>query len=160
MKELKVEEAMTTDPVTVTTDTSVTDVAKIMVDRGIGGVPVVNEQGELVGIVTEGDLIVQDEDVKFPSFVHFMDWYLFSPGALHRFDDKFRKVVAATVGDVMTEDVVTVESDDSVHDVANVMAKKNLKRFPVIKDGALVGMITMADIVKLISRDRPLEEDG
>jgi CBS domain-containing protein len=157
MKEVLVEQAMTPDPVTVSQETSVTDVAKIMVDRNIGGIPVVDETGELVGIVTESDLIVQDTDVKFPSFVSFLSGYVFVPGSVHRFEEKFRKAVAATAGEVMTEDLVTVDAGDSVERVATMMSHKKMKRFPVIKDGSLVGIITMADVVKLISQDIPVE---
>jgi len=148
---------MTPDPVTVLPETTVTDVARIMIDRGIGGVPVVDESGDLLGIVTESDLVVQDTDVKFPSFVHFLDGYVFVPGSLHRFEEKFRRSVAATAEDLMTENVETVEADDPVEEAATRMTKKKLKRFPVVNDGRLVGIITMADIVRLISRDIPVE---
>jgi len=157
MKEVMVEQAMTPDPVTVSPDTSVTDVAKLMVEKNIGGLPVVDGSGDLVGIVTESDLIVQDTDVRFPSFVSFLSGYVFVPGSLHRFDEKFRKAVAATAGEVMTERVVTVDATDSVEHAATLMSHKKLKRFPVLKDGKLVGVLTMADVVKLISRDIPVE---
>lgn len=157
MKMLKVKQAMTHDPVTVRTGTSVKDVARIMIDKGIGGVPVVNEDGDLLGIVTESDLVEHDTDVKFPSFVHFLDGYVFVPGSLARFDKKFKKAVAATAGEMMTEEIVAVDADDSVQEVATLMTEKKLKRFPVISEGRLVGIITMADIVRLMSRDIPVE---
>jgi CBS domain-containing protein len=157
MKEIKVRDAMTPDPITVLPETPVTDVAKVMIDNGIGGVPVVNSEGDLLGIITESDLIVQDTDVKFPSFVHFLDGYVFVPGSIHRFEEKFRKAVAATAEDLMTLDVITVDADDSAEDAATMMSKKKLKRFPVISEGQLVGIITMRDIVKLISKDIPVE---
>lgn len=157
MNRPKVQQAMTPDPITVLPGTPVTEVARMMVESGIGGLPVVNEAGDLLGIVTESDLIVQDTDVKFPSFVHFLDGYVFVPGSLHRFEGKFRKAVAATAGEIMTGDVTTVDADDSVEDVATLMTRKKMKRFPVMKGGKLVGMITMADIVRLISRDIPVE---
>lgn len=157
MKEVLVKEAMTPDPVTVSPETSVTDVARIMVEKSIGGIPVVDEEGTLVGIVTESDLIVQDTDVKFPSFVSFLSGYVFAPGSLSRFDEKFRKAVAATVGEVMTEDLTTVDANDTAEHAATLMSRKKLKRFPVMDGGDLVGMLTMADIVKLISRDVPIE---
>jgi CBS domain-containing protein len=135
----------------------VTDVAKIMVAKSIGGIPVVDDTGELIGIVTESDLVVQDTDVKFPSFVSFLSGYVFVPGSLHKFDEKFKKAVASTAGNVMTEDVVTVDASDSAEHAATLMTHKKLKRFPVISEGKLVGILTMADIIKLISRDIPVE---
>ncbi|MCJ7745506.1 MAG: CBS domain-containing protein [Actinobacteria bacterium] len=157
MKEIKVRDAMTPDPITVLPETPVTDVARVMIKNGIGGVPVVNKEGDLLGIITESDLIVQDTDVKFPSFVHFLDGYVFVPGSIHRFEEKFLKAVAATAEDLMTADIITVDADDPVEDTATLMSKKRLKRFPVISEGQLVGIITMRDIVKLISDDIPVE---
>jgi|SRR5450756_192524 len=157
MKEIKVRDAMTPDPITVLPETPVTDVARVMIKNGIGGVPVVNKEGDLLGIITESDLIVQDTDVKFPSFVHFLDGYVFVPGSIHRFEEKFLKAVAATAEDLMTADIITVDADDPVEDTATLMSKKRLKRFPVISEGQLVGIITMRDIVKLISKDIPVE---
>lgn len=150
-----VSEIMTPDPVTVAPGTSVVEVARIMVDNSIGGVPVVDEDGWLVGIVTESDLIVQDAEIRFPSFVSFLSGYIFAPGAISRYEEKFRKSVAATAGEVMTRDVITVDVNDTATDVATMMTEKKMKRFPVTMDGCLVGMITMADIVRLISRDLP-----
>jgi CBS domain-containing protein len=157
MKEVLVEQAMTPDPVTVTPGTSVTDVAKMMVEKNIGGLPVVTTDGDLVGIVTESDLIVQDSDVQFPSFVSFLSGYIFVPGSLRRFDEHFRKAVAATAGEVMTENVMTLDAGDSVEHAATLMSHKKMKRFPVLKDGSLVGILTMADVVRLISKDIPVE---
>lgn len=157
MKSLLVERAMTPDPITVSPQMSVNDVARTMVDKGIGGVPVVDESGELQGIVTESDLIVHDSDIEFPSFVHFLTGYVFVPGSLHRFDEKFRRAVANTAGEVMTKEPLTVDASDPVEDVATIMSKKKMKRFPVMRDGELVGIITMADIVRLISEDIPVE---
>jgi CBS domain-containing protein len=157
MHSVKVSEAMTPDPITIDPGMEVTQIARVMIDNNIGGLPVVDEGGGLVGIVTESDLIVQDTEVEFPSFVSFLSGYVFVPGSLHRFEEKFRKAVGATAEQVMTRDVVTVEADDSVEDVATMMSKRKLKRFPVMKDGDLVGIIAMADIVRLISRDVPVE---
>jgi CBS domain-containing protein len=159
MHRVKVSEAMTPDPITIDTGMKVTEIARIMVDNNVGGLPVLDRDGKLVGIVTESDLIVQDTEVEFPSFVSFLSGYIFVPGSIHHFEEKFAKAVGATADQVMTTDVVTVEADDSVEDVATMMSKRKLKRFPVTKDDELVGIIAMADIVKLISRDIPVEGD-
>lgn len=153
MEEFRIRDIMTPDPVTVSPDTPVTEVARLMIDMSIGGVPVVDNEGDLLGIVTESDLIVQEADVRFPSFVHFLDAYIFVPGALHRFEEKFRKSMAATAGDLMTIDVETVEADLLVSEVAGSMMKKRLKRFPVMEEGRLVGIVTMADIVRLLGQE-------
>ena len=159
MKKMLVEQAMTPDPVTVLPETPVTEVAKIMIENDVGGLPVVDRSGALLGIVTESDLIVQDSRVKFPRFVSFLDGYIFAPGSLQRFEEKFRKAVGATAGELMTEDVRTVEATDSVEEVATMMSEGKHKRFPVMKEGRLVGIITMKDVVRLISSGTPVEAD-
>jgi len=159
MHRIQVSEAMTPDPITIGTGMKVTEIARVMIDNHIGGLPVLDDDGKLAGIVTESDLVVQDAEVEFPSFVSFLSGYVFVPGSIHRFEEKFRKAVGATAEQVMTRDVTTVEADDSVEDVATMMSKRGLKRFPVVKDGNLVGIIAMADIVRLISRDIPVEGD-
>lgn len=147
---------MTSDPITVSPGTSVTDVAKMMVDSRVGGLPVMNEDGDLLGIVTESDLVVQESDVEFPSFVSFLSGYVFVPGSLHRFEEKFRRAVAATAGEVMSERVVTIDAGETIEHAATLMTRRKLKRLPVLEEGRLVGMLTMADIVRLISRDVPV----
>ena len=159
MHRVKVREAMTPDPITIHPEMEVIQVARTMIDNGVGGLPVVDDFGKLVGIVTESDLVVQDSEVEFPRFVTFLAGYVFVPGSLHKFEEKFTKAVADTARQIMTSDVITVDAGDSVEDVATMMTKKKLKRFPVVRDGKLVGVITMADIVRLISRDIPVEGD-
>lgn len=156
MHNIKVEQVMSGEPITINPSESVMDAAKKMIDNDIGGIPVIDDSGEVVGIVTESDLIVHDSDVKFPSFVHFLAGYVFVPGSLKKFDEKFRKAVGNTVGDVMTKEVETVDAGQSVAEVATKMSDLKMKRFPVVRDGVLVGIITMKDIVELISNDIPV----
>lgn len=160
MREVKVSEAMTPDPITVRPDTSVSDLADLMIEANVGGLPVVDSDGDLVGIVTESDLVVQDSEVRFPRFVSFLAGYVFVPGSLHRFEEKFKKAVAATAGEVMSEDVVTIDADASVEDAATLMTRRKLKRLPVMSAGRLVGILAERDIVRLISRDIPVEGAG
>lgn len=160
MREVKVSEAMTPDPITVRPDTSVSDLADLMIEANVGGLPVVDRDGDLVGIVTESDLVVQDSEVRFPRFVSFLAGYVFVPGSLHRFEEKFKKAVAATAGEVMSEDVVTIDADASVEDAATLMTRRKLKRLPVMSAGRLVGILAERDIVRLISRDIPVEGAG
>lgn len=157
MKEVLVEQAMTPDPITIHPEMEVAEIAKLMIEKGIGGVPVVDHNGDVIGIVTEGDLVAQDSDVEFPSFVSFLSGYVFVPGSLHRFEEELRKATAATARQIMSKDVVTVDATDTAEHVATLMSRKKMKRFPVLKEGKLAGMITMADIVRLIARDIPVE---
>lgn len=144
---------MTPDPVTVTPDTSVTDAAHLMVQKRIGSLPVLDADGKLVGLVTEGDLIMQDAKVHFPTYLHLLGGFVFYPGSTERFEADLRKAVGATVGDVMTADPVTVSPTASVPDVATLLVEREVSRIPVMDNGTLIGIVSKSDIVRAIASE-------
>lgn len=143
---------MTPDPVIVQPETSVKEAAKLMVERGIGALPVV-EEGKLVGIVTEGDLIMQDVRVEFPTSFHLLDGLLFYPPTVSRFETELKKAVAATVADIMTGDPVTVDAAASVEDVATLMVDRDVSRLPVMEGGRVIGIVSKSDIVRAFASE-------
>ncbi len=147
MSEMTVREIMTADPVTVTPEMSVTEAARLMVDRGFGALPVL-EGDRLIGIVTEGDLIMQDVKLEFPTYLHLLDGYILYPPATARFESELKKAVAATVRDVMTADPITVEADSSVEDAATLLVERDVSRLPVLDAGRLVGIVSKRDVVR------------
>ena len=138
---------MTPDPISVAPDDSVTDAARLMVDRRIGGLPVL-DHGRLVGIVTEGDLIMQDVKLEFPTYIHLLDGMIMYPPATARFEDELRKAVAASVAAVMTKDVVTVEADTPVEDVATLLVERHVSRIPVVENERVIGIVSKSDVVR------------
>lgn len=151
MAELKARDIMTTDVLTVSKDARVKDIAKLFSDKRIGGAPVVDENGKVIGIVTDGDLIMQDVKIHFPHYLSLLDGFIIL-GSTKRFEEQLRKAVGAEIKDVMTEDVITVEEDALIEDIATLMMEKNVSRLPVVKEEKLVGLITRGDIVRAISR--------
>jgi CBS domain-containing protein len=150
MTELVARDIMTADPVTVGPELSVTDAAHIMTERHVGALPVV-DKGRMVGLVTEGDLIMQDARVHFPTYLSLLGGYVFAPGASDRFESALRKAVAATVADVMTREPVTVTGDALISDVATLMVERDIARVPVMDGEALVGIISKSDIVRSLA---------
>jgi CBS domain-containing protein len=140
---------MTPDPVTVTRDLSVTEAAKIMVERRIGALPVI-EDDRLVGIVSEGDLIMQDVKIEFPTYIHLLDGFIMYPPATARFESELKKAVGATVADVMTSEPVVVQATTSVEDIATLMVDRDVSRLPVMDGEKVVGIISKSDIVRSI----------
>jgi CBS domain-containing protein len=138
---------MTKDPLTVARDLTVTEAAKLMVDNRIGALPVLDE-GKLVGIVTEGDLIMQDVRIEFPTYIHLLDGFIMYPPATARFESELKKAVGATVADVMTAEPVVVQADMSVEDAATLMVEREVSRIPVLDGETLVGIISKSDIVR------------
>lgn len=150
MENLKATDIMIKDVLTVTEDTPVKEVAKMFAENRIGGAPVV--QGKIVvGMITEDDLIMQDVKVHFPTYIHFLDSFIYL-GSLKRFEQELRKAVGARAKDVMSKEVVSVNENDSVEDIATLMVDKRINRVPVLRKGELVGIVTKGDIVRTISR--------
>ena len=145
-------EIMTADPVTVTGDMSVKDAAKLMIERDIGALPVMDGD-RLVGLVTEGDLIMQDVRVEFPTYIHLLDGFILYPPATARFESELKKAVGATVDDVMTTDPVTVQTGVGVEDAATLMVEKGVSRLPVMDGERLVGIVSKHDVVASIASE-------
>lgn len=150
-RDLPVSDVMATDLVTIGPDAGVLDAAKSMAERKVGGLPVVDSDGTLVGLIEEGDVIVEDADLPQRSYIEFLGAYIELPSGLHRFEDRFRKAVAATVADAMRKDPPTVPPDTKLEDVATYMLDHGVGRLPVVEDGKLVGIVTRGDLVRAIA---------
>ena len=150
MANLTARDIMTADPITIGRDAQVIEAAKVMTEHNIGSLPVV-EGGKLVGLVSEGDLIMQDVKLEFPTYIHLLDGFIMYPPANTRFESELKKAVAATVGDVMTADPVTVQVTAPIEDVATVLADRGVSRLPVLDGDVLVGIVSKHDIVRAIA---------
>lgn len=147
MTDLKVRDIMSSDPLTVGPDLTVTEAARTMVENRIGALPVL-ENGKLIGIVTEGDLIMQDVKLEFPTYLHLLDGFIMYPPATARFESELRKAVAADVRAVMSTDPITVQADSSVEDAATLLVEREVSRLPVLDGETLVGVVSKSDIVR------------
>mgnify|MGYP006286467453 FL=1 len=141
---------MTTDVVTVDPKTTVKEAANIMSEKGISGLPVV-QNGELVGIVTENDLIIKDKKLHFPEYINVIGGIIYLE-SYKKFREEFKKFTAVNVEELMTKDVITVSPDDSIEDIATIMHQEDVNRLPVVDNsGQLIGIVTRANIVKHIA---------
>jgi CBS domain-containing protein len=142
-----VADIMTTDVVTVDPSITVTEAAKLMVDHEIGALPVL-EGGKVVGIVTEGDLIMQDVKLEYPTYLHLLDGYIMYPPSTRHFESELKKAVAADVRTVMTDDPVTIQATSSIEDAATLLVDKDVSRIPVLEGEDLVGIVSKSDVVR------------
>jgi len=147
MAELKVRDVMTPDPVTVGPDMTVTEAARVMVERRIGALPVMDGD-EMVGIVTEGDLIMQDVKLEYPTYLHLLDGFIMYPPSTARFENELKKAVAADVRAVMTTDPLTIQADAPIEDAATLLVDREVSRLPVMDGDRLVGIVSKSDIVR------------
>ena len=148
MAETFVRDIMDANPETVREDTPVEDVIRLLRDNELPGVPVVNEGGRCVGIITENDLVISDDegDLHLPHYIELFGGIVFLE-PLQRFEDRLRKAFAAKASDMMTPDPVTVAPDTTVREAAHVIADQGHNRLPVAEHGRLVGVVTRVDVL-------------
>ena len=148
----KVSEVMTPDPILVRPQTSLEEAIKILAEKRIGGLPVVDESGKLVGVLAESDLMWQESEVKPPSYIMLLDSviYLENPG---RYQRELHKALGQTVGEVMSsKPLFTIKPEKTVKDAAQLLNEKRIDRLPVIdENGQVIGIITRGDIVRIMS---------
>jgi CBS domain-containing protein len=151
---LTVRDIMDSDPVSVTVADSVETVLHAMRDHDLSGVPVVNEGGRCVGIITEADLVLseEDEDFHLPHYFQLFGGVVFLERWSH-FEERARKAFAATAEDMMTPDPVTIEPDAPVREAAKLIAHRKHNRIPVIEHGRLVGVVTRVDVLDGLTQD-------
>ena len=150
-----VREVMTSDPVTVSADTGVEELVRLLGENDLPGVPVVNAAGHVIGMVTESDLVMTDddgEDLHIPHYIELMGG-LIPLEPLRKFEERLKKAAAATVEDMMTAPAVAVEADDPVRKAARLIAESGHNRLPVEEDGHLVGIVTRADVLRVIAAE-------
>lgn len=128
-------------------DSSVEEAIRLFAERRISGSPVV-EDGELLGIITEGDLIFQDAEVRSPGFLEILGGVV-PLGNWEEYREEALKSAGVTVREVMTEHPVTVTPDTPLPETATIMAEQGLKILPVTVDESLAGVISRIDILTL-----------
>jgi len=151
---LTVRDIMDSDPVTVAPTDDVETVVRLLRRHELPGVPVVNEGGRCVGIVTEADFVIADEegDLHIPHYIELFGGVVFLE-PLRRFEGRLKKAFASTVAELMTEDPVTIEPDASVAVAGRVIAQRGHNRLPVVEHGRLVGVVTRVDVLEALTRD-------
>lgn len=150
---MKARDVMTTQVATVTLSTPVHEVANLMLSQRVSGVPVLDRDGHLRGIVSEGDLMRRAETGTDAAP---RSWWLrmFRSGESGARD--YIKTHGATAGDVMSHPVVTVRPDEDIANVALLLEKKRIKRVPVAEDGKLLGIVSRADLLRGLAMHGPL----
>ncbi|MCR3955607.1 MAG: CBS domain-containing protein [Gudongella sp.] len=142
-----IKDIMTKDVITVALDDNVEKCASLLIKHNLSGLPVLDESGKLVGIVTEGDLIRRASRIKGPAVLEVLGGliYLDSP---KKFMDELKNSMGQKAGDIMTKKVVTIDPDQTIEEGATLLVEKKVKRLPVIdKKGELVGIVSRRDIM-------------
>ena len=147
---LKAKDIMSSSVITVRPETSIADVAKTFHDNSISGAPVVDEEGTLIGIITESDLIDQNKKLHIPTVVAIFDAVVYLE-SLRKFEEELRKMTGNRVKDLYSRNVVTVDVDTPVNEIASIMSDSHFHTIPVLQDSRLVGIVGKDDIVKTMA---------
>jgi CBS domain-containing protein len=151
---LTVRDIMETDVPAVLPGDSVEAVLKILRAHDLPGVPVVNEGGRCVGIITEADLVLAGEgdDLHLPHYFELFGGFVFLESMSH-FEERLKRAFASTAEQMMTTDPVTIEASASVEEAAQTIARRKHNRLPVIEHGRLVGVVTRVDVLDALTAE-------
>jgi CBS domain-containing protein len=149
-----VADVMTPNPITVQPQTPLQEAIKILAERRISGLPVVDEGGELVGVISETDLMWQETGIDPSPYIMILDSviYLQNPA---RHEKEIHKALGQTVGEVMTDTPISIYPHQSIREAAHLMHEKKIRRLLVIdeKDGKVVGILTQGDIIRMMATE-------
>ena len=146
---LTARDIMTKDVITVSEETSVTELAKLFTSNSISGAPVLSSDGKLTAVVTESDLIDQSKKLHIPTVITILDsvFYLENPDKM---EHEMKKMTGSTVADICSGPATTISSDTPLDEIATIMAEKHIHTLPVVDEETLMGVIGKRDIIKTL----------
>ena len=146
---LKVKDIMTKELITVSPQTEITIAAKILLEKRINGLPVIDDSGKLVGILCQSDLVAQQKSIPIPSVYTVLDSFI-PLTSLKRIDKEVKKIAALKVEQAMTPKPVTVGPETDIEDVARLMVDKKYHTLPVMEGDKIVGVVGKEDVLKTL----------
>lgn len=148
---LKAKDIMTNEVITVTPKTTVVELAKIFSESRISSAPVVNDSGNLLGMVSETDLVEQDKSLHIPTVVSIFDWVIYLESD-KRFEKELQKMTGQTVGDIYSQQLFYVAPEAPVSAVADIMSREKVHAVPVLDGGRVVGIIGRIDLIRTMMK--------
>jgi len=146
---VKAKDIMTRQVITVSPETEILQAARLMLDNHLSGLPVLDGEGNLKGIICQSDLLAQQKKIPLPSFFVLFDSTLTLPSQ-KSIEAEVKKMAAFKVSEAMTPDPVTVDPETGLEEIATLMVKHNIHTLPVFDRGKLVGIIGKEDILRTL----------
>jgi CBS domain-containing protein len=146
---LKAKDIMAREIISISPHVKTLEAARILLDNRINGLPVVNAEGQVVGIICQSDLVAQQKKLSLPSFFNLLDG-LIPLASTKNWEHEMQKIGANTVAQAMTADPVTVTPETGMDEIASLMVDKKYHTLPVIDQGKLVGVIGKEDILRTL----------
>ena len=150
---LTVADVMTKEVLTVKKNTTIRELAELFATRRISSAPVVDDEGDVIGIVTESDLVEQDKNLHIPTVISLFDWVIYLESE-KKFERELKKMTGQTVADIFSPDVVTVAPTAPVSDAADIMSSKGIHAVPVVTGRKVVGIVARIDLIRTMIGQR------
>lgn len=148
MKNKTAKDVMKTDVIIANREDIIVDVAKLLIKEKIGGMPVVDDNNKVVGIISETDILKKEKYIEPPKIINILEGLLFLDD-LKQMEQDMKRIAAYKVKDLMSTEIVKVYENDTFDEVANIMIKKSINRVPVVDStNTLKGIICRYDIIK------------
>ena len=148
----RVGDVMTTDVITVSPQATVSQIAQLMVDHHISGMPVIDADGDVTGVVTEFDMIMKNTHFKMPAFINILDMVIYFERPKH-YEQRLNHILGTTAAEIMTAPAITIAPSATIEELAELMVERRKNPIPVVENGKLVGIISRSDIVQLMARE-------
>jgi CBS domain-containing protein len=148
---MNVREIMTSPVVTVDPSTTVAEVARLMLERNVSGLPVVDADGRMVGLITKADVVEKHAQVHLPTYLGILGYAV--PIRVRHSDEEIRHVLAVTAQDLMGSNPATIDPESTVDKAATLMVEHSVNPVPVLENGRLVGIIGYDDIIRVLLQE-------
>ncbi len=148
---MQARDIMTRKVLSVTPNISIKELGHFLLEHKISGAPVVNEDGDFLGLITEKQLIEQNKRLHIPTVITIMEAVIYLESPKH-LEEELQEMLASTVADLYLKDAVTVAEDAELEEIATIMSQPGNQLIPVLRNGELVGIIGKADVVRAITK--------
>ena len=128
-------------------DTSLKEVVKLMNEHTISGIPVVNDQEQLIGIISESDIIRKKRRIHMPDYIQLLE-AMMNEADPDAYEHDLAELLRLPVAEFMTKKVITISKTTSLGEMTRLMVEHNIKRLPVVENGLLVGIVTRRDVIR------------
>ncbi len=149
---LTARDIMTSEVISISPEASVTELAGLLETHRISGVPVLDETGSLVGVITQSDLVERARGLELPPAINLLDLHLFLERPSH-FRKRLEKMLGATVREVMTPNPLTLSPETPLSEIARLMERKKVHTLPVVAGGKVVGIVGKIDLIRALARE-------
>ena len=148
---LTAKDIMTSGALTLEPDNDVATAAKLMLEKHLNGLPVVDRSGKLIGVLCQSDLVAQQKTISMPSLFTILDGFI-SFSSNEELEREVNKIAATKVEHAMTPDPITIEPDTSIEKIADLMVERKFYTLPVVENGKLVGVVGKEDVLKVLAK--------